>query len=114
MPLLQTSNAEVSDIIERAGRESSLERAPVHGPLAFKRRRVKPPPGTGRSAVQQAGNVVIIASSQRTRLNIYMLDRVKVTDSTSTTWSLAHPSMIQEFKIQKSQYPAEFGGKACL
>ncbi len=50
---------------------------------------------------------------QRSDHNIYLLDGFKVTDELFNNLVI-NPSVdsIQEFKIQKSQYPAEFGGKA--
>jgi hypothetical protein len=62
--------------------------------------------------MQQAGNVVNVAG-QRSGHNIYLLDGVKVTDEYFNNLVVS-PSIdaIEEFKIQKSQYPAEFGGKA--
>ena len=112
-PLLQTTNAEVSDVIENA----RIVNLPLNGrqfmDLALLSDGVvKPPPGTRGSAMQQAGNVVNVAG-QRSGHNIYLLDGVKVTDEYFNNLVVS-PSMdaIQEFKIQKSQYPAEFGGKA--
>ena len=50
---------------------------------------------------------------QRSGHNIYLLDGAKVTDELFNNLVI-NPSVdsIQEFKIQKSMYPAEFGGKA--
>jgi len=50
---------------------------------------------------------------QRSGHNIYLLDGVKVTDEFFNNLVVS-PSIeaIQEFKIQKTMYPAEFGGKA--
>jgi hypothetical protein len=112
-PLLQTENAEVSDVIENA----RIVNLPLNGrqflDLALLTDAVvKPPAGTRGSALQQAGNVVNVAG-QRSGHNIYLLDGVKVTDEYFNNLVVS-PSVdaIQEFKIQKSQYPAEFGGKA--
>ena len=112
-PLLQTTNAEVSDIIEN----TRIVNLPLNGRQFMDLSLlsdgvVKPPPGTRGSAMQQAGNVVNVAG-QRSGHNIYMLDGVKVTDEYFNNLVVS-PSVdaIQEFKIQKSQYPAEFGGKA--
>jgi len=112
-PLLQTSNAEVSDVIENA----RIINLPLNGrqfmDLALLSDGViKPPAGTRGSALQQAGNVVNV-DGQRSGHNIYLLDGVKVTDEYFNNLVVS-PSVdaIQEFKIQKSQYPAEFGGKA--
>jgi hypothetical protein len=112
-PLLQTTNAEVSDVIENA----RIINLPLNGrqfmDLALLSDGViKPPAGTRGSALQQAGNVVNV-DGQRSGHNIYLLDGVKVTDEYFNNLVVS-PSVdaIQEFKIQKSQYPAEFGGKA--
>ena len=50
---------------------------------------------------------------QRGGHNIYLIDGVKVTDEYFNNLVIS-PSIdaIQEFKIQKTMYPAEFGGKA--
>jgi len=112
-PLLHTANAEVSDVIENF----QILTLPLNGrqfiDLALLSDGVvKPPAGTRGSAMQQAGNVVNVAG-QRSGHNIYLLDGVKVTDEYFNNLVVS-PSIdaIEEFKIQKSQYPAEFGGKA--
>ena len=71
-----------------------------------------PPGGTRGDALQQAGPLPNVGG-QRSGHNIYLLDGVKVTDELFNNLVI-NPSVdsIQEFKIQKSQYPAEFGGKA--
>src|SRR4029077_15787362 len=53
------------------------------------------------------------ALGQRSGHNIYLLDGVKVTDELFNNLVVS-PSVdaIQEFKIQKTMYPAECGGKA--
>src|SRR5207248_1964067 len=73
---------------------------------------VMPPGGTRGEALQQAGPLPNVGG-QRSGHNIYLLDGVKVTDELFNNLVI-NPSVdsIQEFKIQKSQYPAEFGGKA--
>ncbi len=112
-PRLQTSNAEVSDVIEN----QRILVLPLNGrqflDLALLSDAVvRPPSGTRGVALQQAGGVVNVAG-QRSGHNIYLLDGVKVTDEYFNNLVVS-PSVdaIQEFKIQKSQYPAEFGGKA--
>lgn len=111
--LLQTTTAEVSDVIERQ-RVSEL---PLNGrqflQLALLSEGVvKPPGGTRGGALQQAGDLVNVAG-QRSGHNIYLLDGVKVTDEYFNNLVIS-PSVdsIQEFKIQKTTYAAEFGGKA--
>lgn len=73
---------------------------------------VIPPGGTRGDALQPAGPLPNVGG-QRSGHNIYLLDGVKVTDELFNNLVI-NPSAdsIQEFKIQKSQYPAEFGGKA--
>ena len=73
---------------------------------------VLPPGGTRGEALQQAGPLPNVGG-QRSGHNIYLLDGTKVTDELFNNLVI-NPSVdsIQEFKIQKSMYPAEFGGKA--
>jgi hypothetical protein len=112
-PLLQTTNAEISDVIENR----VVMQLPLNGRnfLALAQLSdavVIPPGGTRGEALQQAGPLPNVGG-QRSGHNIYLLDGVKVTDELFNNLVI-NPSVdsIQEFKIQKSQYPAEFGGKA--
>ena len=111
--LLQTTTAESSDVIERR----RIAELPLNGrqflQLALLSEGVvKPPGGTRGGALQQAGELVNVAG-QRSGHNIYLLDGVKVTDEYFNNLVI-NPSVdaIQEFKIQKTSYAAEFGGKA--
>jgi hypothetical protein len=111
-PLLQTTNAEISDVIENR----VVMQLPLNGRnfLALAQLSdavVIPPGGTRGEALQQAGPLPNVGG-QRSGHNIYLLDGVKVTDELFNNLVI-NPSVdsIQEFKIQKSQYPAEFGGK---
>lgn len=111
--LLQANNAEISDIIENR----EVVQLPLNGRnfLALAQLSdavVIPPGGTRGDALQQAGPLPNVGG-QRSGHNIYLLDGVKVTDELFNNLVI-NPSVdsIQEFKIQKSQYPAEFGGKA--
>ncbi len=113
VPLLQSTNAEISDVIENR----QVVQIPLNGRnfLALAQLSdgvVLPPGGTRGDALQQAGPLPNVGG-QRSGHNIYMLDGVKVTDELFNNLVI-NPSVdsIQEFKIQKSQYPAEFGGKA--
>ncbi len=73
---------------------------------------VLPPGGTRGEALQQAGPLPNVGG-QRSGHNIYLLDGVKVTDELFNNLVInPPPESVQEFKIQKSQYAAEFGGKA--
>ena len=112
-PLLQTATAEISDVIENRevvqipiNQRNFLTLAQLSDAVVI------PPGGTRGDALQQAGPLPNVGG-QRSGHNIYMLDGVKVTDELFNNLVI-NPSVdsIQEFKIQKSMYPAEFGGKA--
>ena len=112
-PLLQTATAEISDVIENR----EVAQLPLNGRnfLALAQLSdavVIPPGGTRGDALQQAGPLPNVGG-QRSGHNIYLLDGVKVTDELFNNLAI-NPSVdsIQEFRIQKSMYPAEFGGKA--
>ena len=112
-PLLQTGNAEISDVMENR----AVEQVPLNGRqfvqlVQLSAAVVIPPGGTRGAALQQAGPLPNVGG-QRAGHNIYMLDGVKVTDELFNNLVI-NPSVdsIQEFKIQKTMYPAEFGGKA--
>lgn len=113
VPILQNTNAEISDVIDHR----EVIQVPLNGRnfLALAQLSdavVLPPGGTRGDALQQAGPLPNVGG-QRSGHNIYLLDGVKVTDELFNNLVI-NPSIdsIQEFKIQKSQYPAEFGGKA--
>ena len=113
IPLLQSTNAEISDVI---GNREVVE-MPLNGRnfLALAQLSdgvVIPPGGTRGEALQQAGPLPNVGG-QRSGHNIYLLDGTKVTDELFNNLVI-NPSVdsIEEFKIQKSMYPAEFGGKA--
>ena len=112
-PLLQTTNAEISDVIENR----EVVQLPLNGRnflslASLSDAVVIPPGGTRGEALQQAGPLPNVGG-QRSGHNIYLLDGFKITDELFNNLVI-NPSVdsIQEFKIQKSQYPAEFGGKA--
>jgi hypothetical protein len=112
-PLLQTATAEISDVI--GNRE--VVQTPLNGRnfLALAQLSdavVLPPGGTRGDALQQAGPLPNVGG-QRSGHNIYLLDGVKVTDELFNNLVI-NPSVdsIDEFRIQKTLYPAEFGGKA--
>src|SRR5689334_15450614 len=111
--LLQTATAEISDVIENR----EVVQLPLNGRnlLALAQLSyavVLPPGGTRGEALQQAGPLPNVGG-QRSGHNIYLLDGAKVTDELFNNLAI-NPSVdsVQEFKIQKSMYPAEFGGKA--
>ena len=112
-PLLQVTTAEISDVIETR----EIEQIPLNGRQFLQLAQLSdavviPPGGTRGGALQQAGPLPNIGG-QRAGHNIYMLDGFKVTDELFNNLVI-NPSVdsIQEFKIQKSMYPPEFGGKA--
>src|SRR5436853_986433 len=111
-PLLRT-NAEISDVIEnRQVVQLPLNGRNFLGLAQLSDGVVLPPGGTRGDALQQAGPLPNVGG-QRSGHNIYLLDGFKVTDELFNNLVI-NPSVdsIEEFKIQKSQYPAEFGGKA--
>jgi hypothetical protein len=112
-PLLQTTTAEISDVIENR----EVVQLPLNGRsfLALAQLSdavVLPPGGTRGEALQQAGPLPNVGG-QRSGHNIYLLDGTKITDELFNNLVI-NPSIdsIEEFKIQKSMYAAEFGGKA--
>jgi hypothetical protein len=112
-PLLDIATAEISDVIQNR----EIIQTPLNGRnfIALAQLSdgvVLPPGGTRGEALQQAGPLPNVGG-QRSGHNIYLLDGVKVTDELFNNLVI-NPSVdsIQEFKIQKSMYPAEFGGKA--
>jgi hypothetical protein len=112
-PLLQTATAEISDVI---GQREVVE-FPLNGRhfLALAQLSdgvVLPPGGTRGDALQQAGPLPNVGG-QRSGHNIYLFDGAKITDELFNNLVIS-PSVdaIEEFKIQKSMYQAEFGGKA--
>jgi hypothetical protein len=112
-PLLQGTTAEISDVVDNR----QVVQIPLNGRNFLSLAQLSdavviPPGGTRGDALQQAGPLPNVGG-QRSGHNIYMLDGVKVTDELFNNLVI-NPSVdsIQEFKIQKSQYAAEFGGKA--
>jgi hypothetical protein len=112
-PLLQTTNAEISDVIENR----EVVQLPLNGRTFINLAQLSdgvviPPGGTRGGALGQAGQLPNVGG-QRSGHNIYLVDGAKVTDELFNNLVL-NPSIdsIEEFKIQKSMYPAEFGGKA--
>jgi hypothetical protein len=112
-PLLRTANAEVSEVITNR----QVARLPLNGRQFLQLAQLTdgiaiPPGGTRGAALEQAGSLPAVYG-QRNGHNIYLLDGVKVTDEFFNNLVIS-PSIdaIQEFKIQKTMYPAEFGGKA--
>lgn len=112
-PLLQSTTAEISDVIDNR----EVEQIPLNGRQFLQLAQLSdavviPPGGTRGAALQQAGPLPNVGG-QRAGHNIYLLDGVKVTDELFNNLVI-NPSVdsIREFRIQKSMYPPEFGGKA--
>ena len=112
-PLLQLTTAEVSDVVSNR----QVLQIPINGRNLLSLAQlsdavVLPPGGTRGEALQQAGPLPNVGG-QRSGHNIYLLDGAKVTDELFNNLVI-NPSVdsVEEFKIQKSMYPAEFGGKA--
>ncbi|HEX7793658.1 MAG TPA: TonB-dependent receptor, partial [Vicinamibacterales bacterium] len=111
--LLQTSSADVSDVISNR----QVVQMPLNGRQFLQLAQLTdgiavPPGGTRGAALEQAGSLPAVYG-QRSGHNIYLLDGVKVTDEYFNNLVVS-PSIdsIQEFKIEKTMYPAEFGGKS--
>jgi hypothetical protein len=112
-PLLQMATAEVSDVVGNA----QVVGLPLNGRQFLQLSvltdgAVVPPGGTRGAAVEQAGSLPAV-EGQRSGHNIYLLDGVKVTDEYFNNLAIS-PSLeaIREFKIDKTMYPPEFGGKS--
>jgi hypothetical protein len=112
-PLMRTSNAEISEVIDN----QRLVDLPLNGRQFVQLTLLSDnvyltPVGTRGAALAQTGRQVVIAG-QRVGHNMYTLDGVSITDQYFNNLVIS-PSIdsLQEFKIQKSIYSAEFGGKA--
>jgi hypothetical protein len=113
LPLMRTTNAEVSEIID----DRRLAELPLNGRQFVQLTLLSDnvfltPVGTRGAALAQTGRQVVVAG-QRVGHNMYFLDGVSITDQYFNNLVLS-PSidLLQEFKIQKSIYSAEYGGKA--
>ena len=112
-PIFQTAAGEMSDVISNR----QVAQLPLNGRQFLQLAQLTdgvavPPGGTRGAALEQAGSLPAVLG-QRSGHNIYLLDGVKVTDEYFNNLVVS-PSIdaIQEFRIQKTMYPAEFGGKA--
>jgi hypothetical protein len=113
VPLLRTTNAEVSEVINN----QRLVDLPLNGRQFVQLTLLSDnvfltPVGTRGAALAQTGRQVVVGG-QRVGHNMYWLDGVSITDQYFNNLVIS-PSVevIQEFRIQKSIYSAEFGGKA--
>ncbi len=122
-PLIQTSDASQGSVIG----EQRVANLPLNGrdylQLSLLSEGALPPPGQGRTAVGANGNGNsraggFTAGAQRTTDNNYLLDgfdnNVDDTGFDSDQAEIIKPSVdaIQEFKVQTSSYPAQFGRAA--
>ena len=113
VPLLQSTTAEISDVIgNREVVQIPLSQRNFLALAQLSDSVIIPPGGTRGAALGQTGPLPNIGG-QRAGHNIYLLDGSMVTDQLFNNLVL-NPSidLIQEFRLQKSMYPAEFGGKA--
>jgi carboxypeptidase family protein len=111
--LLQRTTAEISDVIDnRQVMELPLNGRALLALAQLSDAVVIPPGGTRGDALQQAGPLPNVGG-QRSGHNIYLLDGVKITDELFNNLAI-NPAVdsVQEFKLQESMYPADFGGKA--
>src|SRR5262249_47603184 len=111
--LMRTANAEISEVINN----QRLADLPLNGRQFVQLTLLSDnvyltPVGTRGAALAQTGRQVVIAG-QRVGHNLYALDGVSITDQYLNNLVIS-PSIdaLQEFKIQKSIYSAEFGGKS--
>jgi hypothetical protein len=113
IPLLQTVNADIDDVIGNR----QVVGLPLNGRQfvqlsLLSAGAVVPPGGTRGAALEQAGSLPGI-NGQRNGHNVYLVDGVSVTDQYFNNLAVS-PSVeaIEEFRIDKTMYPAEFGGKS--
>jgi hypothetical protein len=111
--LMRTANAEISEVINN----QRLADLPLNGRQFVQLTLLSDnvyltPVGTRGAALAQTGRQVVIGG-QRVGHNLYALDGVSITDQYLNNLVIS-PSIdaLQEFKIQKSIYSAEFGGKS--
>ncbi len=112
-PQLDTASAEVGEIVDNRRVVNLPLNGRKYSDLALLTDNVvSPPRGTRGGALGQTGPSVAVAG-QRAGHNMYFLDGVSITDQyfNNLGVSLSIDAM-QEFNIQKSIYPAEYGGKA--
>src|SRR5262245_60318987 len=100
-PMLQTSTAEISDVIENR----EVVQIPINGRNFLSLAQLSdavviPPGGTRGEALQQAGPLPNVGG-QRSGHNIYLLDGAKITDELFNNL-VVNPSLdsVSEFKIQ--------------
>ncbi|MEO8096190.1 MAG: carboxypeptidase-like regulatory domain-containing protein, partial [Acidobacteriota bacterium] len=112
-PQLRTASAEVGEVIDN----KRVVNLPLNGRrftdlMLLSDNVVAEPRGTRGAALSQTGSTVAIAG-QRGGHNMYFLDGVSITDQYFNNLGVSLSiDAIQEFNVQKSIYPAEFGAKA--
>jgi hypothetical protein len=110
---LKTASAEVGEVVDN----QRVVNLPLNGRrfadlTLLSDNVVAEPKGTRGAALGQTGPTVAIAG-QRGGHNMYYLDGVSITDQYFNNLSISlSVDALQEFNIQKSIYPAEYGGKA--
>jgi hypothetical protein len=112
-PLLQRGNAEIATVLDNR----QVAALPLNGRQLLQLAQLTdgvaiPPGGIRGGALGQTGQLPNIYG-QRGGHNIYLLDGVKVTDEYFNNLVVSPPvDGVEEFKIQKTMYPPEFGGKS--
>ncbi|MEI9812090.1 MAG: TonB-dependent receptor [Acidobacteriota bacterium] len=110
---LRPTSAEVGEVIDNR----RIVNLPLNGRrftdlMLLSDNIVTEPKGTRGAALGQTGPTVAIAG-QRGGHNMFFLDGVSITDQYFNNLSVSvSVDAIQEFNIQKSIYPAEYGAKA--
>ncbi len=111
--MLRTTSAEVGEVIDNR----RLVSLPLNGRrftdlMLLSDNVVSEPKGTRGAALSNTGATVAIAG-QRGGHNMYFLDGVSITDQYFNNLGVSvSVDAVQEFNIQKSIYPAEYGAKA--
>jgi len=110
---LETDSAEIRDIIENSQVEDlPLKNRQFLDLTLLSEGVVNPPGGTRGDSLQQTGKLINILG-QRTGHNLFLVDGSSVTDEYYNNVVLnPSPDDIEEFKIFKTNYSPEFGGKS--
>jgi hypothetical protein len=111
--ILETDSAEIGDVIEnRQVGDLPLKNRQFLDLALLSEGVVNPPGGTRGDSLQQTGRLVNIFG-QRTGHNLFLVDGTSVTDEYFNNVVLnPSPDVVEEFKIYKTNYSPEFGGKS--
>ena len=111
--LVQTESVEIKDVIENQQvTDLPLEDREFLELTLLSEGVVNPPGGTRGDSLQQTGKLINMLG-QRTGHNLFLVDGVSVTDEYYNNVVLSpSPDDTREFKIEKTNYGAEFGGKS--